>query len=226
MFDRIADRYDLVNDVLSLGQDRGWRRATIDALRIEPGDRVLDVAAGTGTSAVALQRAGADVTACDISIGMAEVAKNRYPDLRYVVADALELPFEADSFDAVTMSFGLRNVPDVDRCLRELGRVTRPGGRLVICEFSTPTSGLVRAAYRTYLTKALPRIGGLLSGDRASYEYLATTVAQWPSQLGLAQKIRAAGWHRVGYRNLSGGLVALHRAVAGPSGANPDKFVP
>lgn len=226
MFDRIADRYDLINDILSVGQDRGWRRATIAALDIRPGERVLDVAAGTGTSAIAIERAGANVTACDISAGMAAVAQRRFPDLEYVVADALDLPFDDAQFDAVTMSFGLRNVPDVAACLRELLRVTRPDGRLVICEFSTPTSPLLRAAYRQYLTKALPQIGGLISGDRASYEYLAETVERWPDQVALAAQIRDAGWQRVAFRNLSGGLVALHRAACDPGAAMTDRFLP
>jgi len=229
MFDGIASRYDLINDILSAGHDRRWRRATTTALDVGPGDRVLDVAAGTGTSSIAIAKTGADVVACDISTGMRAVAQQRFPDLEYVVADALDLPFADQSFAAVTMSFGLRNVPDPAACLRELLRVTRPGGRLVICEFSTPTSLLVRAAYRQYLTKVLPRIGGLVSGDRASYDYLAATISTWPDQLALAELIRDAGWSHVAYRNLSGGLVALHRAEAdhcGEMSDRSDRFVP
>jgi len=213
LFDGIASRYDVINDVLSLGLDRSWRRATVQALEVGPGDRVLDLAAGTGTSAVAIARTGAQVVACDLSPGMVEIARQRHPELTVVVGDALDLPFPDAAFDAVTMSFGLRNTPDVSRCLRELLRVTRLGGRLVICEFSTPMSALVRAGYRPYLHDVLPRIGGLISGDRASYDYLAQTIAAWPDQMGLAALIRDAGWQRVQYRNLSGGLVALHRAM-------------
>ena len=139
MFDGIARRYDVTNDVMSLGQDRAWRAATLRALEVGPGDRVLDLAAGTGTSSEPLADRGVHVVPCDLSLGMLGVGKRRRPDLGFVAGDATRLPFADESFDAVTISFGLRNVVDTERALTEMLRVTRPGGRLVVCEFSHAT---------------------------------------------------------------------------------------
>ncbi|OJV78586.1 MAG: bifunctional demethylmenaquinone methyltransferase/2-methoxy-6-polyprenyl-1,4-benzoquinol methylase [Cellulomonas sp. 73-92] len=211
MFDAVADRYDLTNDVLSMFQDRSWRRATLDALGVGRGDRVLDLAAGTGTSAVPLADRGVRVVACDLSLGMLQVGHRKRPDIAFVAGDAGRLPFADESFDAVTISFGLRNVPDVDGALEEMLRVTRPGGRVVICEFSRPTNKAFRAVYDQYLSKALPRIAGVVAKESDAYTYLADTIAAWPEQRELGVKMRAAGWASVAYRNLSGGIVALHR---------------
>ena len=213
MFDGIAGRYDLTNDVLSLGQDRRWRAATIRALGVAPGMRVLDLAAGPGTSSVPLADAGVDVVPCDFSYGMLEVGKRRRPDLGFVAGDATRLPFADASFDAVTISFGLRNVVDTAAALREMLRVTRPGGRLVVCEFSHATFTPFRTIYDNYLMRALPAIARAVSKETAAYTYLAESIRSWPDQQELGRILRAAGWRDVAYRNLSGGVVALHRAA-------------
>jgi len=220
MFDAVADRYDVTNDALSMFQDRSWRRATLDAVGAGRGDSVLDLAAGTGTSAAPLADRGVRVVACDLSLGMLQVGRRRRPDVTFVAGDATALPFADASFDAVTISFGLRNVPDVDGALEEMLRVTRPGGRVVICEFSRPTNKAFRAVYDQYLAKALPRIAGVVAKESDAYTYLADTIAAWPEQHELGMKMRAAGWASVAYRNLSGGIVALHRGFR-PASATP-----
>lgn len=212
MFDAVARRYDLVNDVLSLGQDRLWRRAVVRAIDPRFGERVLDLAAGTGTSTLPLGQHGAYAVPADFSLGMLEVGKQARPVLPFVAADALRLPFADASFDAVTISFGLRNVHDIDQALTELLRVTRPSGRLVVCEFSRPTFGPFRTVYLEYLMRALPAIASRISSNPESYRYLAESIRVWPAQRELAGRIAAAGWSSVGWRNLSGGIVALHRA--------------
>jgi demethylmenaquinone methyltransferase/2-methoxy-6-polyprenyl-1,4-benzoquinol methylase len=213
MFDTVAERYDLTNDVLSAGQDRRWRRATVAAVGAQPGQTVLDIAAGTGTSSEPFADAGVLVVPADFSLGMLRVGQRRRPDLAFTAADATRLPFADASFDAVTMSFGLRNVVDVDGALAEFARVTKPGGRLVVCEFSQPVWGPVRAAYLNYLMRALPGIARRTSSNPESYVYLAESIRAWPDQRGLAARIATAGWTDVQWRNLSGGIVALHRAT-------------
>lgn len=213
MFDGVARRYDLTNDVLSLGQDRAWRRATLTALGAVPGEKVLDLAAGTGTSSEPLADAGVRVVPCDLSTGMLAVGKQRRPDLPFTAGDATALPFADDSFDAVTISFGLRNVVDTVAALTEMRRVTRPGGRLVICEFSTPSWAPFRVVYDGYLTRALPAVARVVAKQSAAYSYLAESIQDWPDQLGLAALLKESGWGTVAYRNLTGGIVALHRAV-------------
>ena len=220
MFDAVADRYDRTNDVLSMFQDRSWRRATLDALAVGRGDTVLDLAAGTGTSAAPLADRGVRVVACDLSLGMLQVGHRRRPDVTFVAGDAGALPFADASFDAVTISFGLRNVPDVDGALEEMLRVTRPGGRVVICEFSRPTNTAFRVVYDQYLTRALPRIAGVVAKESDAYTYLADTIAAWPDQRELGVRMRSVGWTSVAFRNLSGGIVALHRGIRGSSDAS------
>lgn len=212
MFDQVAPRYDRTNAVLSLGLDRTWRRATSDALDLAPHDVVLDLAAGTATSSAALARAGARVVGCDFSLGMLRAAPAA-AGVALVAGDALRLPFRDAAFDAVTISFGLRNTSDVDRTLGELLRVTRPGGRLVVCEFSHPTWAPVRTAYVEYLMRLLPMVARRVSSDPDAYVYLAESIRAWPPQPELADRIAAAGWQRVGWRDLTGGIVALHRAT-------------
>ncbi|WP_407341289.1 demethylmenaquinone methyltransferase [Pengzhenrongella phosphoraccumulans] len=213
MFDGIAHRYDVTNDVMSLGQDRRWRTATIRALDVSAGQRVLDLAAGTGTSSVPLADAGVEVVPCDFSYGMLAVGKRRRPDLGFVAGDATKLPFADASFDAVTISFGLRNVVDTSGALREMLRVTRPGGRLVVCEFSHATLAPFRTVYENYLMRALPAIARVVSKETDAYTYLAESIRSWPDQVALGSLLRGAGWREVAYRNLSGGIVALHRGT-------------
>ncbi len=213
MFDQIARRYDLTNDVISLGQDRRWRAATIRAVDAAAGDVVLDLAAGTGTSSEPFDADGVRVVPCDFSVGMLQVGKARRPDLPFIAGDATRLPFADGSFDAVTISFGLRNVVDTTAALTEMLRVTRPGGRLVVCEFSRPTWAPFRTIYTEYLMRALPPVARAVSKEPDAYVYLAESIRAWPDQHALGRMIRGAGWSQVAYRNLSGGIVALHRAV-------------
>ena len=211
MFDGVARRYDLTNTVLSVGQDRFWRRATRQALRIGPGEKVLDLAAGTAVSTVELAGSGAWCVAADFSVGMLAAGQARA--VPKVAGDATRLPFADEVFDAVTISFGLRNVVDHEAGLREMARVTRPGGRLVVCEFSTPTNGLFATVYKEYLMQALPRIARTVSSNPEAYVYLAESIRAWPDQEQLARRIEAAGWTDVRWRNLTGGIVALHAAT-------------
>jgi demethylmenaquinone methyltransferase/2-methoxy-6-polyprenyl-1,4-benzoquinol methylase len=213
MFDGVARRYDLTNTVLSFGQDRRWRRRTRDALGLRPGQWVLDVAAGTGVSTAELARSGASAVASDFSLGMlrAGIARPARSRLPFVAADALRLPFADAVFDAVTLSFGLRNVVDVPAALAEFARVTRPGGRLVVCEFSTPIIPGFRPLYLNYLMRALPWIARKVSSNPDAYVYLAESIRGWADQPALARTITEAGWADVSWRNLTGGIVALHR---------------
>jgi demethylmenaquinone methyltransferase/2-methoxy-6-polyprenyl-1,4-benzoquinol methylase len=214
MFDDVARRYDLTNDVLSLGQDRRWRTQVVKAVDARPGERVLDLAAGTGTSSQPFADRGAVVVPCDFSLGMLRVGKQARPHLPFTAGDGTRLPFADGTFDAVTISFGLRNIVDPDQGLRELRRVTRPGGRLVVCEFSHPTNAAFRTVYIEYLMKALPAVARAVSSSPDAYVYLAESIRAWPDQEGLAARISAAGWGPTQWRNLSGGIVALHRATA------------
>ncbi|MFC4125967.1 demethylmenaquinone methyltransferase [Nocardia rhizosphaerae] len=209
MFDGVAKRYDLTNTVISGGQDRYWRWATRRALGLRPGERVLDLAAGTGVSTVELGKSGAWCVATDFSQGM--LAAGRFRQVPMVAGDAMALPFADDSFDAVTISFGLRNVADIDLALREMLRVTKPGGRVVVCEFSTPVFGPFRTVYMEYLMKTLPKVARAVSSNPDAYVYLAESIRAWPNQRRLARRITAAGWDSVQWRNLTGGVVALHR---------------
>ncbi|WP_139982819.1 demethylmenaquinone methyltransferase [Nocardioides litoris] len=214
MFDTVARRYDLTNDVLSLGQDRRWRKAVIDAVDPQYGERVLDLAAGTGTSSEPFEERGARVVPCDFSLGMLRVGKQARPHLPFTAGDGTRLPFADDTFDAVTISFGLRNIVDPLAGLREMRRVTRPGGRLVVCEFSHPTWKPFRTAYVEYLMRALPPVARAVSSAPDAYVYLAESIRAWPDQAGLAAMVAEAGWAGVEWRNLSGGIVTLHRAQA------------
>jgi demethylmenaquinone methyltransferase / 2-methoxy-6-polyprenyl-1,4-benzoquinol methylase len=215
MFDGVAPRYDLTNTVLSFGMDHRWRRRTRQVLQLEPGERVLDLAAGTGVSTVELARSGATAIACDFSLGMLRAgrASRRRRKVPFIAGDATRLPFGDGVFDAAVISFGLRNVTDVPRALGELARVVRPGGRLVICEFSRPTWRPFRVLYLNYLMRALPWIARKVSSNADAYVYLAESIRAWPPQNELAAIVSAAGWVQVRYRNLTGGIVALHLAA-------------
>ena len=223
MFDALAGRYDLMNDILSMGQVRLWRKSVQRILRAGPGDRVLDLAAGTGTSSVSFAASGADVVACDFSLGMLQAGQVRLAKsdplqaktrgrVSFAAGDALHLPFKDGAFDAVTISFGLRNVQGTREALAEMRRVTRPGGRLVVCEFSTITVEPIDMLYRRYLTGVLPAIARRAARNPEAYEYLSESIADWPSQRELADVIRAAGWSAVKWRDLTLGVVAIHVA--------------
>jgi demethylmenaquinone methyltransferase/2-methoxy-6-polyprenyl-1,4-benzoquinol methylase len=228
MFDRVADRYDLMNDILSLGQDRWWRRIVARAVGARPGELVLDLAAGTGTSSRTFAADGATCVACDFSLGMLQVgARRQRPaqegrpaagtagragQVRFVAGDALDLPFRDQAFDAVTISFGLRNVADPGAALTEMLRVTRPGGRLVVCEFGHLPWPRVNTLYESYLATALPVVARRLSGSPEAYDYLAESIKDWPAQPELARRMAEAGWSAVRWRNLTLGVVALHLA--------------
>jgi demethylmenaquinone methyltransferase / 2-methoxy-6-polyprenyl-1,4-benzoquinol methylase len=221
MFDALAGRYDLMNDILSMGQVRLWRRQVQRILKAGPGDRVLDLAAGTGTSSVTFATSGADVVACDFSLGMLQSGQarvNRADPLgaktrgrvAFAAGDATKLPFRDGTFDAVTISFGLRNVHGTRDALAEMRRVTRPGGRLVVCEFSTITVEPLDMLYRRYLTGVLPAIARRAARNPEAYEYLSESIKDWPAQRELADVIRAAGWSAVKWRDLSLGVVSIH----------------
>nr|WP_275106851.1 demethylmenaquinone methyltransferase [Nocardia terpenica] len=210
MFDGVAERYDLTNTVISAGQDRYWRWATRRALGLRPGERVLDLAAGTGVSTLEFGKSGAYCVASDFSKGMLEAGRHRKVPM--VAGDATALPFADEVFDAVTISYGLRNVSESEAALREMLRVTKPGGRLVVAEFSTPVFGPFRTVYMEYLMRALPRVARAVSSNPDAYVYLAESIRAWPNQRQLALRIADAGWSAVQWRNLTGGIVALHRA--------------
>jgi demethylmenaquinone methyltransferase/2-methoxy-6-polyprenyl-1,4-benzoquinol methylase len=211
MFDGVAAGYDRTNTVLSAGNDILWRIATTKAIDPKPGERILDIACGTGTSTVPLAKAGATVVGVDFSPEMIAEAQRKHPELEFRVADATELPFGDDEFDAVTISFGLRNVQQPKVALAEMYRVLKPGGRLVVCEFSKPPRALLRAGYYAYLKVVAPIVAGITSSNRDAYRYLVESIQDWPDQQTLTQWIRGVGFTRVAYRNLTTGVVALHR---------------
>lgn len=216
MFDQVAAAYDRTNSVLSLGNDRFWRVATLKAVAPQRGERILDLAAGTGTSSMAFVPSGAHVVAADFSRGMIAEGRRRHghvSNLEFVQADATDLPFADGEFDAVTMSFGLRNVNDPRRALRELRRVTRPGGRIVVCEFSHPPSRVFNGLYRFYNGRVLPVVAKAVSSNAEAYDYLNESIRDWPDQPTLAAWMRDSGWDDVAYRNLTFGIVALHRGT-------------
>jgi demethylmenaquinone methyltransferase / 2-methoxy-6-polyprenyl-1,4-benzoquinol methylase len=221
MFDALAGRYDMMNDILSMGQVRLWRRTVRRIVAARPEDRVLDLAAGTGTSAATFAESGADCVACDFSLGMLRAGSARLATrdplrtrargrVSFVAGDALRLPFRDESFDVVTISFGLRNVHGARGALTEMRRVTRPGGRLVVCEFSRITVPPLDMLYRRYLTGALPAIARRVARNPEAYEYLAESISDWPGQRELADVIRSAGWSAVRWRDLNLGVVAVH----------------
>lgn len=211
MFDQVAKKYDLTNDVLAFGQTKIWRVATFKAVAPQTGELVLDLAAGTGTSSLPFKKAGAKVISGDFSLGMLEVGQNKYQDLTFCAMDALKLPFADETFDAVTISFGLRNVHQLSGALTEMKRVLKPNGRLVICEFSSPTNKIFNTIYFKYLLEYLPKVAKYVSSNPEAYEYLAESIQEWPKQAELAEAIKAAGFDQVAWRDLSFGIVALHR---------------
>ena len=214
MFDRVAPRYDIANTVFSFGLDRHWRAVTVDALAPRHGALIVDVAGGTGALAAMLAARGARVLVADLSFEMVRVGTLRVAgSVDWTVADALRLPLPDASVDAVTIAFGLRNLNDLHAGLAEFRRVARPGGHLAVLEFSRPVRPIVDALYRRYLLGVLPRAAHLITSDPAAYTYLARSIAAWPDQRRLAAIIRDSGWGHVRWKNLSGGIVALHHAV-------------
>jgi len=212
MFDSVASKYDRANDLLSFGQTHRWRIKVRDAVAPKPGQSVLDLAAGTGSSSIAFNLEGVRVVASDFSQGMLAEGRKRHPELEFVFADATNLPFAANEFDATTISFGLRNVVDVEKALREMFRVTKPGGRVVICEFSRVQNSLLRPLYEFYLRRLLPVFSRMAGQKPEAYDYLAESILAWPSQKRLAKKILTAGFEKVVYKNLVFGVVAIHVA--------------
>jgi len=209
MFDSIAPRYEILTDVISLGQDMRWRRVATAALKVGPGDTVLDVAGGTGASASALARTGANVTAIDLSPGMVAQGRKDHPSVNFVVGDAEALPFDDRTFDAVTAFFGLRTMPEPQRVLAEMARVTKPGGRIVICELSTPVWPVLQFGHHVWMARVMPLIARF-SSDPASYTYLAESIIEWPGPTVIAQWLVDAGWHGVRFERLTGGIATLH----------------
>lgn len=211
MFDGVGKNYDITNTVLSAGIDAHWRRETGRRLDLAPGELVLDLAAGTAVSTVELSKSGATVIACDFSRGM--LAAGAHRDVPKVCGDGMNLPFPDNTFDAVTISFGLRNIHDFRAGLREMARVTRPGGRLTVCEFSTPTVPVFSTLYKEYLMRALPAVAKAVSSNPDAYVYLAESIRAWPGQDELAREINRNGWAECGWRNMTFGIAALHSAI-------------
>ncbi|WP_459610759.1 demethylmenaquinone methyltransferase [Corynebacterium urogenitale] len=211
MFDEVGRKYDITNTVLSFGQDRYWRKRTRRRLNLKPGDKVLDLAAGTGVSTEEFAKSGAFCVACDFSQGM--LRAGQYRKLPMVCGDGTKLPFADETFDAVTINYGLRNIVDFRAGLREMARVTKPGGTLVVGEFSTPVVPVFSTFYKEYLMRALPRVAKVVSSNPDAYVYLAESIRAWPDQEQLAAEINANGWENAGWQNLTGGIVALHAAT-------------
>lgn len=210
MFDDVGEKYDITNTVLSFGQDKLWRIASRKRLNLKPGEKVLDLAAGTAVSTEELAKSGAWVVACDFSLGMLRAGRHR--DVPKVAGDGMNLPFADNTFDAVTISFGLRNIQDFRQGLQELARVTKPGGRLLIAEFSTPVVPVFATVYKEYLMRALPWVARRVASNPEAYEYLAESIRAWPNQEELARAINQSGWQDAEWRNLTGGITALHSA--------------
>ena len=215
MFDGVANRYDFLNDLLSLGRTKAWRKVVTSIIAPKPGLKILDIAAGTGSSTRPLVDAGADVIALDFSAGMIEIGHKRHKDIKFVQGDALNLPFEENVFDVTTISFGLRNTSNIDSALKDSLRVTKSGGKIVIAEFSHPSNSIFRFIYLNYLMKAIPIISKKISKNPDAYVYLAESIRAWPNQEGLASKMRDAGWKSVAWQDLTFGIVAVHIGFKG-----------
>jgi demethylmenaquinone methyltransferase/2-methoxy-6-polyprenyl-1,4-benzoquinol methylase len=215
MFDDVAHRYDFLNDLLSLGRTKAWRRVVTAIISPKPGMKILDIAAGTGSSSKPLVDKGADVIALDFSEGMLAAGRKRHKDIKFQQGDALNLPFDKNTFDVTTISFGLRNTSDTTAALKDALRVTKNGGRIVVCEFSHPTNKVFRFIYLKYLMRALPVIAKRISKNPAAYIYLAESIQAWPNQSSLAQVMRQAGWETVSWQDLTFGIVAVHIGYKG-----------
>ena len=210
MFDDVAHRYDFLNDLLSLGRTKAWRRVVTSIIAPKPGMKILDIAAGTGSSSRPLVDKGAEVTALDFSHGMIEQGRKQNKNINFVQGDALKLPFEDNSFDVTTISFGLRNTSNTDKALKEAQRVTKDGGRIVVAEFSHPVNPIFKKIYLNYLMKALPVIVKKISKNPDAYIYLAESIRAWPDQAELASIMRDSGFKSVAWQDLTFGIVAVH----------------
>jgi demethylmenaquinone methyltransferase/2-methoxy-6-polyprenyl-1,4-benzoquinol methylase len=217
MFSGIAGRYDLLNHLLSANVDKRWRRtvrAKLEKILDDPRAIVLDVACGTGDLSIELRRGGkATVIGTDFCRPMLAIAKEKAASIAFIEGDAMALGFADETFDAVTIAFGLRNLSNVADGLTELNRILKPGGKLVILEFSSPVVPGFRGAFNFYFSKVLPRIGGLVSGSRGAYEYLPDSVSKFPDQKNLTAMMRKAGFVKVEYSNLTGGIAAIHQGI-------------
>ena len=222
VFHSVASRYDLMNDLMSAGIHRVWKRFTIELSGVRSGNAVLDIAGGTGDLAARFADiVGPDgrVVLADINDSMLRIGRDKLLDngrlgnLEFVQADAQCLPFPDDSFDCVTIAFGLRNVTDKDAALRSMLRVLKPGGRLLVLEFSKPANPLLSKAYDTYSFRMLPLMGRLVANDAASYQYLAESIRMHPDQETLKDMMEDAGFSKCEYHNMTGGVVALHKGV-------------
>ena len=210
MFDDVANRYDFLNDLLSLGRTKAWRRAVTSIIAAKPGMKILDIAAGTGSSSRPLVDKGAEVTALDFSQGMIEQGRKQNKNINFVQGDALKLPFEDNSFEVTTISFGLRNTSSTEIALKEALRVTKDGGRIVVAEFSHPVNPIFKKIYLNYLMKALPVIVKKISKNPDAYIYLAESIRAWPDQAELASIMRDCGFKSVAWQDLTFGIVAVH----------------
>ncbi|QNE88874.1 demethylmenaquinone methyltransferase [Corynebacterium incognita] len=211
MFDGVGAKYDLTNTILSFGQDAHWRKKTRERLNLQPGEKVLDLAAGTAVSTEELSKSGAWCVACDFSRGM--LAAGQHRDVPKVAGDGMRLPFPDNTFDAVTISYGLRNIHDPELGLREMARVTKPGGRLTVAEFSTPVVPVFGTVYKEYLMRLLPAVARAVASNPEAYVYLAESIRAWPSQEEFAAMVNRNGWEGCGWQNLTFGIVALHSAT-------------
>ncbi len=210
MFDDVAHRYDFLNELLSLGRTKAWRRVVTSIIAPKPGIKILDIAAGTGSSSRPLVDKGAEVTALDFSHGMIEQGRKQNKNINFVQGDALKLPFEDNSFDVTTISFGLRNTSNTEKALKEALRVTKDGGRIVVAEFSHPVNPVFKKIYLNYLMKALPVIVKKISKNPDAYIYLAESIRAWPDQAELASIMRDSGFKSVAWQDLTFGIVAVH----------------
>jgi demethylmenaquinone methyltransferase/2-methoxy-6-polyprenyl-1,4-benzoquinol methylase len=210
MFDDVAHRYDFLNDLLSLGRTKAWRRVVTSIIAPKPEMKILDIAAGTGSSSRPLVDKGAEVTALDFSHGMIEQGRKQNKNINFVQGDALKLPFEDDAFDVTTISFGLRNTSNTDKALKEALRVTKDGGRIVVAEFSHPVNPIFKKIYLNYLMKALPIVVKKISKNPDAYIYLAESIRAWPDQAELASIMRDSGFKSVAWQDLTFGIVAVH----------------
>ena len=210
MFDDVANRYDFLNDLLSLGRTKAWRRSVTSIIAPKPGMKILDIAAGTGSSSRPLVDKGAEVTALDFSQGMIEQGRKQNKNISFVQGDALKLPFEDNSFEVTTISFGLRNTSNTEIALKEALRVTKDGGRIVVAEFSHPVNPVFKKIYLNYLMKALPVIVKKISKNPDAYIYLAESIRAWPDQAELASIMRDCGFKSVAWQDLTFGIVAVH----------------